>query len=181
MRPQFIHKFERLGCLTPGTTSGVPEDRGGDDVKASGTYFAWALGPPGLAAVAFAPSSPETPDAFRLSEALEAGCIPIADCRVLASKDNTDFGDDYWTWFFGEEPPFPVLSDYKQLHGYTGEANHWLTRRSPGGCAKRARWPPGSKATCSLSGAPDTEKLDIADLITVLIPSSPIAAHPDRR
>jgi hypothetical protein len=122
MRPQFIHKFERLGCLTPGTTSGVPEDRGGDDVKASGTYFAWALGPPGLAAVAFAPSSPETPDAFRLSEALEAGCIPIADCRVLAGKDNTDFGDDYWTWFFGEEPPFPVLSDYKQLHGYTGEA-----------------------------------------------------------
>jgi len=72
--------------------------------------------------VAFAPSSPETPDAFRLSEVLEAGCIPIADCRVLAGKDNTDFGDDYWTWFFGEEPPFPVLSDYKQLRGYTGEA-----------------------------------------------------------
>jgi hypothetical protein len=34
--------------------------------------------------------------------------------------------------------------------------------------------------TCSLSGAPDTEKLDIADLITVLVPSSPIAAHPDK-
>jgi hypothetical protein len=28
-------------------------------------------------------------------------------------------------------------------------------------------------------GALDIEKLDVADLITVLIPSSPIAAHPD--
>jgi hypothetical protein len=28
-------------------------------------------------------------------------------------------------------------------------------------------------------GAPDLEKLEVDDLITVLIPSSPIAAHPD--
>jgi hypothetical protein len=63
-----------------GTTSGVPEDRGGDDVKAPGTYFAWALGPPRLAAVAFAPSSPETPDTFRLSEALE---LAISQSRTV--------------------------------------------------------------------------------------------------
>jgi hypothetical protein len=58
------------------------------------------------AKVAFAPSGPETPDTFRLFEALEAGCVPIADCHVQAGKDNSDFGDDYWTWLFGEEPPF---------------------------------------------------------------------------
>ena len=38
------------------------------------------------AKVAFAPSGPVTPDTFRLFEALEAGCIPIADCRVPSDK-----------------------------------------------------------------------------------------------
>jgi len=76
------------------------------------------------AKAAFASSGPETPDTFRLFEALEAGCVPLADCRVQAGKDNTDLGDDYWTWFFGEEPPFPVLTDYDQLAG--------LYIRSPG-------------------------------------------------
>lgn len=68
--------------------------------------------------VAFAPSGPETPDSFRLFEALEAGCIPIADTRT---PRNT-FPDDYWTFFFGQEPPFPVLTDYEQLQGFTIEA-----------------------------------------------------------
>ena len=45
---------------------------------------------------------------------------PIAACQ--RTRTTSDFGDDYWTWFFGEEPPFPVLTDYEQLPGYTEEA-----------------------------------------------------------
>jgi hypothetical protein len=43
------------------------------------------------AKVAPAPSGPETPDSFRLFEALESGCVPIADTRV--PKNN--FSDNY--------------------------------------------------------------------------------------
>lgn len=49
------------------------------------------------------PSGPVSPDNFRLYEALEAGCIPIAD------------GGDYWSYLFGEPVPFPVLTDWSKL------------------------------------------------------------------
>lgn len=49
------------------------------------------------------PSGPVTPDNFRLYEALEAGCIPIAD------------GGDYWSYLFGEPVPFPVLTEWEKL------------------------------------------------------------------
>lgn len=49
------------------------------------------------------PSGPVSPDNFRLYEALEAGCIPIAD------------GGDYWSFLFDEPVPFPVLSDWSKL------------------------------------------------------------------
>lgn len=49
------------------------------------------------------PSGPVSPDNFRLYEALEAGCIPIAD------------GGDYWSYLFGEPVPFPVLTDWDRL------------------------------------------------------------------
>lgn len=49
------------------------------------------------------PSGPVSPDNFRLYEALEAGCIPIAD------------GGDYWSYLFGEPVPFPVLTDWAKM------------------------------------------------------------------
>lgn len=49
------------------------------------------------------PSGPCTPDTFRLYEALEAGCVPIAD------------GGSYWQSLFGEEVPFPVVSSWEVL------------------------------------------------------------------
>lgn len=130
------------------------------------------------AKVAPAPSGPETPDSFRLFEALEAGCVPIAD--ALAPKG--EWPKDYWTWFFGEEPPFPVLTKYEQLTGYVLEAiNDW-----PRIGNKVFAWWQGYKRKLVEQmlldiyyclGKPKTaEKLE--DLITVIIPSSPIAAHP---
>lgn len=70
------------------------------------------------AKVAPCPSGPETPDTFRLFEALEAGCVPVADTRVQSGL----FPDDYWLWFFGEEPPFPILREYADLPHYLRES-----------------------------------------------------------
>lgn len=67
------------------------------------------------AKVAFAPSGPETPDSFRLFEALEAGCVPLADTRDPKGV----FPDDYWQWFFEGDVPFPVITKYANLQGYT--------------------------------------------------------------
>lgn len=127
------------------------------------------------AKVAPCPSGPETPDTFRLFEALETGCIPIADTRTPKG----DFLDDYWTFFFGEEPPFPVLTNYEQLPGYTQDA---VERWKPLSNTILAWWV-GKKRQMALdlqqdvfetSGInPNTGK------ITVLIPTSPIAAHPN--
>lgn len=138
------------------------------------------------AKVGFAPSGPETPDSFRLFEALEAGCIPIADTRVQQGKPNQDFGDDYWTWFFGTEPPFPVLTDYEQLPGYTAEAlEHWQllsNRVSAWWMRQKRKMAYNLETDLAELGVPDREEGTYppdADMITVLIPTSPIAAHPD--
>jgi hypothetical protein len=102
---------------------------------------------------------------------------------VPSDKDNSDFGDDYWTWFFGEEPPFPVLTDYNQLDGYTYDAlANWkplANRTFAWWMAKKRQMAHWLENDLADVGAPDIEQLDIADLITVLIPSSPISAHPD--
>lgn len=134
--------------------------------------------------VAFAPSGPETPDTFRLFEALEAGCIPIADTRVSSNKNNADFGDDYWTFFFGEEPPFVVLKDYDQLQGFTIDAvEKWKPLSN-----KIFSWWMKIKRQWAVQLHNDIEALiddpnsrnteDVTNTITILIPTSPIPAHP---
>lgn len=133
--------------------------------------------------IAICPSGPQTPDSFRLFEALEAGCIPIADTRIPSDMPNDQFGDDYWTWFFGEEPPFPVITDYDQLPGYTLEALHdWTAKANRVGAwwmkkkRQMAYWLEQDLIAVEAGGR---EELRPEDMITVLIPSSPIQAHPD--
>jgi len=63
------------------------------------------------AKIALAPSGPQSPDSFRLYEALEAGCVPIAD----AQTSKPGFPDGYWPWIFGGPVPFPVISDWRSL------------------------------------------------------------------
>lgn len=126
------------------------------------------------------PSGPETPDTFRLFEALEASAIPIAD----AHDPKGIFPANYWTWFFGEEPPFPVLTNYEQLNGYTQElVDGWY-----GKAAKVSAWWIGKKRQMAYNLTEDLAELGVSpkdgtnrtmlDHITVLIPSSPIADHP---
>jgi hypothetical protein len=65
------------------------------------------------AKVAPAPAGPATPDTFRLYEALEAHCVPIADDITPGY-----ISDGYWRKLY-PTTPMPVLLDYESLPGYT--------------------------------------------------------------
>ena len=60
--------------------------------------------------IVFCPSGPESPDSFRVYEALEAGCIPIVDAFAT---NNQDWG--FWKYLFDEDTPFPVISYWSKL------------------------------------------------------------------
>lgn len=62
------------------------------------------------AKIAPCPSGPATPDSFRLYEALEAGCVPIADGHT----PDPDYPDGYWG-LVAPGAPFPVISDWDDL------------------------------------------------------------------
>lgn len=68
------------------------------------------------AKVAPCPSGPASPESFRLFEALEAHCVPIAD-DITPGYDSAG----YWERLF-PGCPFPVLRDYESLPGYIAEA-----------------------------------------------------------
>lgn len=114
------------------------------------------------------PSGPATPDTFRLYEALEAGCVPIGD------------SGGYWPYLFGEEVPFPIVSDWSVLptlmpellkewpHNSNRVFSWWQSKKR-----KMADRLEGNIAT--LSGEKPTRK---GDEITAIIPTCPIPSAP---
>lgn len=57
------------------------------------------------------PAGGAFPESLRMGEALEAGCVPIVEDRVIN-------GVSYWKYVLGEEPPFPTLvywTDFPRL------------------------------------------------------------------
>jgi hypothetical protein len=136
----------------------------------------------GLAAskVAPCPAGPESPDSFRLYEALEAGCIPIVD----AISPRVQF-TDYWTWFFDEEPPFPVYTEYSQIRGYITDGVESAPAKSNRIFAwwqnkKRdmAYWLVDDIASLNPHKAQDNQR-KLRDMVTVIMPTSPVKSHPD--
>lgn len=132
--------------------------------------------------VAPCPSGPETPDTFRLFEALELGCVPIADTRVAKGG----FTDAYWTFFFGEEPPFPVIREYNDLNGYIQDQ----LDAYPDYNNKVFSWWQLKKRQYSYTLLEDILYLskedrviseNTHDQITVIIPISAIKSHPNTR
>lgn len=118
------------------------------------------------------PSGPATPDTFRLYEALEAGCIPIAD------------GGDYWSYLLGETPPFPVVSNWEVLPSVMPE----LLRDWPHNSNLTYGWWQLYKRRMadkledqveSASGEKPTRAHKSS--ITVLVSTSPIPSHPNTR
>jgi hypothetical protein len=60
--------------------------------------------------IAFCPSGPESPDNFRLYEALECGCLPIVD------SFSTNFRvPGFWNYLFDGDVPFPIINNWSEL------------------------------------------------------------------
>lgn len=149
---------------TPGFTQGMPRDE----------YLRYMV----ESKVIPCPSGPETPDTFRLYEALEAGCVPIAD--DMTPKDTEP--SRYWHKMFGDVP-FPVVEDWSNLPGlienlrdrYPTINNRvfaWWQQR------KRQMVYNLEEDVKQLSGKYIVKSADTDDLITILIPTSPIPSHP---
>lgn len=83
---------------TAGFTQGVPHDE----------YYRIMV----QSKFVICPSGPCTVDSFRICEALEAGCIPIAD----DCTPDPNFPSGYWNYVFEETKlSFPVVRDWAKL------------------------------------------------------------------
>lgn len=70
------------------------------------------------------PSGPETPDTFRIWEALEAGCVPIVDMMCPKREIN-----GFWNKVL-QSPPFPIIQDWSDLPQFiNSELFNWPHNR----------------------------------------------------
>lgn len=127
------------------------------------------------------PSGPETPDTFRFYEALELGCVPIAD--AIATNN---INEGYWNMLFGDELPFPIIKDWKDLKGHV----EYHSDVFPATNNKVFAWWQQYKREfvynldddirylAQVQGNPWSSK---DDLITVLVPTSPIKSNPSTK
>ena len=122
------------------------------------------------------PSGPTTPDTFRLWEALEAGCLPIADSKSPAG------GNGYWHLLFGGRPPFPIIEEWSSLSSVMENALSCY----PANVNRVYSWWQQYKRNSSyridrdvtvLSGE-QPKPTGPGSPVTVLIPTSPIPSHP---
>lgn len=131
------------------------------------------------AKTALCPSGAINPESFRLFEALESGCIPILDSYSPEYKE-----DNFWIWFFDEQPPFPIYTKPEQTRGYIEDS----VKQFPALSNKIFAWWQRKKRDMSYWLVDDIAELNphkvkndglkLRDKITVLMPSSPIPAHP---
>lgn len=156
-----LEDVDQFGLLAPsaGFTKGLPHDE-----------YARLLA---TTKVVPAPSGKYTPDSFRLHEALEAGCVPIADGATPAGPQ-----PDYWPMVFPQAVPFQVLE------GQWTSVGKYLSEALDGWQAKANRcfaWWQLHKRTMGTWLADDLAWLGIRgghSWLTVLIPTSPIEGHP---
>lgn len=140
----------------------------------------------GLAAakIAPSPSGPASADSFRTWEALEAGAVPIVDqgpAPDIEGRAITGYPPGFWDLVCGGTPPFPVVDDWVDapdraaaiLDRWPASANQvqawWLQHRRNLAC----RFADDITAL-----ARPVPRRTIADRVTVVIPTSPIASHP---
>lgn len=126
------------------------------------------------------PSGPATPDSFRLFEALEAGCVPIAD---NCTPPETGAGvTGYWRYLY-PDAPFPMIDDYEFLQGkLTDVRDNYPTLNN-----KVFAWWQNYKRWLVHKIVDDVHKLsgveptaeDSKKLITIIVPTSIIPSHPD--
>lgn len=128
------------------------------------------------AKIAPAPSGAVSPDSFRLWEALEAHCVPIAD-NLSPAYDSRGF----WAKLLGD-PPFPILTDYADLPGWINDQ----LKLWPANANRIAAWWIAYKRRLGQWLVEDLEALGAevwpeGSSITVLVSSSLVRSHPDTR
>lgn len=126
------------------------------------------------------PSGPATPDSFRLFEALEAGCVPIADNCTPPEMGAGVTG--YWKYLY-PDAPFPTIDDYEYLQGKLTDVRDQypiLSNKVFAWWQNYKRWLVHRIVddVHNLSGV-DPEFMDLRDAVTVIVPTSVIPAHPD--
>lgn len=135
------------------------------------------LGRMASAKVAPCPSGPATPDSFRLYEALEAGCVPLADQTAPGTYPERG----YWDLVYPGHP-FQQVAHWHEVEKYiTAELLDW-----PHNANRCSAWWAQTKRrhrndladdVAAVSGLPAPAR-DVDDLVTVLVPTSPIPSHP---
>lgn len=120
------------------------------------------------------PSGPETPDTFRVYEALEFGCVPIAD---EATRKEEILG--FWNWMFNEQVPFPTYIDPLMMFKHVNITKSVYPIMNNLIQAWWYRWKQKTKAQIKLQAGFSPRNKN--DLITVVIPISPISSHPDTK
>jgi hypothetical protein len=145
---------------TPGFTQGLAHDE-----YAAGLAHA---------KVVPCPSGPQTVDTFRVWEALEAGCIPVVDEQT--PQENQRW---YWPLLTGSRPPFPTIKDWSTFPQQLAD----LEAGWPANANRVSAWWQGYKRRLADRISDTVRNLsgvmpEPGD-VTVLIPTSPIAAHPD--
>lgn len=127
--------------------------------------------------IAPCPSGPMTVDTARPLEALEAGCVPVVD---MVTPRGGDY--DYWALCFGDDCPLPRIRDWREFPSILGrELAAW-----PHTANRCGAWWQGWKRRIVLQledqireAANLPAHLQTPDaLVTVLVTTSPIPAHP---
>lgn len=129
------------------------------------------------AKVAPAPAGPVSADSFRCYEALEAGAVPIAD-QISVAGDH-----DYFNYLFGSVP-FATIKDYKDLPGYCKD----ILEKYPAINNEVQAWWIMQKHKLLWQFVADIENLSVyapgapvnhhKEIVTAIIPVSPIKSHP---
>lgn len=135
------------------------------------------LGRMAAAKVAPCPSGPATPDSFRLYEALEAGCVPLADMTAPGTYP----GRGYWDMTH-PGAPFQQVAHWHEIEKYVAaELVDW-----PNNANRCSAWWQQTKRRHRLDLLDDVaavadlppESHGVDDMVTVLMPTSAIPSHP---
>lgn len=81
--------------------------------------------------IVLCPSGIESPDTFRLYEALEAGCLPIVD--QFSTRHQSP---GFWQYLFGADIPFPIVDYWDKLPALLPE----LLRDYPHNANRASAW-----------------------------------------
>ena len=125
--------------------------------------------------IAPCPGGVITPDSFRAWEALELGCIPLAD--LFGGRGG---GEGYWHHLLRCEIPFPLIENWMEAPHLISE----LVDSWPHSANRVGAWWAGWKRQMAHNFMDDlrdvgaTEENRPGDRITVLMPTSSIPSHP---